>query len=240
MSKKNENREEMMNEEFKGKVIEEIEVPADSADQMKKMFTNALIAVLAVVVVVVAYLYWQSSEEVSTNEAAVAVSKFISKYNANDYNSILYGDTAVGGDKTTILDVVEEYSGTEQGKLAALYAANSFLELDKFEEAEKYFEIAIGSSSSIVQLGANAGLGVCLEKKSEYAKAADHYNTASSLTTFKGMKMRYMFYAALNYEKSGNNDKAIELYTEIVNTDKFSEFANLSNIGLNRLGTVIE
>ena len=60
MSKKNEDREELMNEEFEGNVNEEVEVAEDSTEKMKKMFTNALIAVIAVAVVIIAFLYWQN------------------------------------------------------------------------------------------------------------------------------------------------------------------------------------
>jgi tetratricopeptide (TPR) repeat protein len=195
-------------------------------------------------VAIIAYLFYFSSSSVkSSNEASVALSRVLSYYTTMDYELALNGNPAqkVRGEAVIgLLKIVDTYKRTEQGKVAALYAANCYIGLKKYDQAENYFKIAKGSGSDIVKSGAYGGLGICAELKNDFKEAASKYEEAAELSADNAGKPRYQYYAAMNYEKSGDKKKAENLYREIIGATPFSEFSGMAKSGLSRLGMIIE
>lgn len=215
----------------------------ESLNIAKKYSRIALISLLVIVPVIAIYFYWKNSEHDKTAQASIALSRIVDKYKSNDYSTALYGDTVsqVRGEEIIgLIKIAEEYDGTAPGKLAALYAGNSFLSMNKPDEAERFFELALKANSNIVLVGANAGYAACMEQSGDLASAAEHYGTAVNLTSQKNLKARYQFYAALNYEKAGNKSHASELYNDIINSNDYSEFLNFAKLAILRVGTEIE
>lgn len=176
------------------------------------------------------------------NKASVNLSRVMQYYSIGDYQKALYGDSLAkvrGESIIGLVKIVDEYGGTESGKIAALYAGECFKELKKYVEAKEYYEIALKSKSNLVKEGANAGLGTICEYQGDYKEAIKYFEKASNLSDVVTSKDRYLFYAALNYEKIGEKEKAINIFKDIIGRNK-SEFAGFSKSGLARLGTIIE
>ncbi|MDX9791713.1 MAG: tetratricopeptide repeat protein [Candidatus Kapaibacterium sp.] len=201
------------------------------------------IASIAVVVIIGIALYFRYQSEQDSQRAAVLLTRVMSYYEAADYEKALNGDptkTYLNEEVKGLKYIADQYGNTDQGKIAALYAANSLFNTDKSSEAKKYFETASGSSADIIKLGADAGLAAILETEGKYVEAAKLYTSAAELSEEENIKSRYMFYSALCYEKSGDNKQAETIYRDILKLYETSEFGSLAKAGLARIGTIIE
>ncbi len=208
----------------------------------KKIITYSIIVIAVTALFFFIKNKFESDAVEKKEEASVSLARILPYYNEANYDVALKGEPTVTirGEKVIgLTEIVENYEGLEEGKVAALYAGNCLLNLNKFEESKKYFEIALKSEANTVLEGANAGMGVALESLKDYANASKYYEEASKLGVTVGSKNRYAFFSGICYEKAGNKDKAIEIYKEII-LEAGSEYVGLSKARLIRLGTVIE
>ena len=208
---------------------------------------NLVISVSVGIIVVVIGIfflknYFEEQEHQKTENAAFALSKVQDIYLANDYQKALYGDSTKlveGRPMLGLVDIVEKFDGTKPAQIAALYAADCFVNLGKYDEAEKYFEIASESDALIIKEGAYAGLGICSEYAGKYEKAIENYEKAFAYAKTKAAKDRFLYYQALCYEKLGDKEKAKTILEDII-AENSTEFVNLAKGALARIGTIIE
>ncbi len=208
---------------------------------------NLVIGVsLGIIVVVIGIFflrnYWEKQAQEKSENASFALSKVQDIYLANDYQKALYGNSTKRVDGRPMLGlvgIVKKYEDTKPAKVAALYAADCYLNLDNYKEAEKYFEIAAESEALVIKEGAYAGLGVCSEYAGNYEKAIENYEKAFAYAKTKEAKDRYLYYQALCYEKLGEKDKATKILKDII-AENATEFVNLAKGALARIGTIIE
>ncbi len=244
MSKKDIRKKEYSDADYDEDIdASEQELDDKTINIAKKYGRIVLISLLVLLPVIAIYFYWKNSEYDKTVQASAALSRIADKYKSSDYMAALYGDSTSqvrGEDVIGLIEITEDYEGTPPGKLAALYAGDSFLSMNKPDEAKDYFEMAIKANSNIVAIGGNAGYAACMEQSGDSEAAAEHYNKAVNLTSQKNLKARYEYYAALNFEKAGSKEQAAALYIDIINSIEYSEFADLSKLALLRVGTEIE
>ena len=200
-------------------------------------------AILLVAGIFFAKNYLEKSSESKRENAAVSLSRILPYYEAPDFKTALFGEKSatIRNQKIIgLIDIVKEYKSTNIGKVAALYAGNSYLAVGKASEAVGYFEIAGDSPSKLVIMGSYAGLGSCNEYMKKFDEAAEFYQKAAELSVSEQTKSRYLYYAASMFEKSGKKPEAEKIYRSIIDEDQMSEFANYSKAGLTRLGMIIE
>lgn len=204
-----------------------------------------LIAAGAAIIILgaAAVIYYLSTSKESAAQASLELSRAMGYYEAGDWAKALEGDPSkqVRGESVVGLKTIfDEYGRSEAGKTAAFYAGTALVQQQKYSEAQEYFEHAASSNSSVVELGAKAGLALCKEKSGDYSSAASLYYEAANLGKSAGMEGRYKFYSALNYEKSDMKEKAVSIYTELSMQNSASEFSGEAKNSLARLGTIIE
>lgn len=206
------------------------------------VITVALISAVVIIAAILIINSVSSHNKEKKEEADLAIQKILPYYNNQLYDIALYGDSSSFNTEREVIGlvkIVEEYEGTDQGKLAALYAGKSFYILNKPDEAQKYFKIALKSPSKTVQVGANAGLGVCIEAQGDYKAAIDYYTEAAKLAIDAPTRNRYQYYSALCYEKLGDKEKVSQICNEIIAEGR-SEFVGWSKALLTRLGIKID
>ncbi len=203
-----------------------------------------LIATVIIIVIVGVFYYFSYTNQKNITESATALSRVMSYFEQGEYSRALVGGDSVPmvrGEKVMGLkEIADEYGSTPSGKLAALMAGESLVNLNRIGEAKNYFELATDSKSEVVIKGGYAGLGLCYEKENNLAEAVQQYEIASEHSVDSGSKARYMFYAALCYERMGEKSKAEKILLELVNNRDYLEFETMANAALVRLGTKIE
>lgn len=208
---------------------------------------NLVIGVsLGIIVVVIGIFflnnYWEKQAHEKSENASFALSNVQDIYLANDYQKALHGDSTKlvnGRPMLGLVEIVEKYDDTKPAKVAALYAADCYVNLGNYKEAAKYFEIATESEALVIKEGAYAGLGICSEYAGNYDKAIENYEKAFAYAKTKAAKDRFLYYQALCYEKLGEKDKATKILNDII-AENATEFVNLAKGALARIGTIIE
>ena len=207
-------------------------------------YKNVIIACAVIVVLAVGGVYYYTNiTKQKEAEASVQLSRIIMYFQAGEYEQALTGSKVppVNGEKVMGLKAIaEEYSSTPAGQMAALYAGDALVEMNKGAEAENYFKIADGAGSDLVKLGAAAGMAACKELAKDFKGAAEQYTKAAEMTEELGTKARYTFYSGLCLEKSGDKTGAEAKYREVVETREANEFSGMAKSALTRLGTIIE
>lgn len=233
--------EEQGEEQRPGRVGSD-DVPAWAATAQKKWKLYAGIAV--VITAIIAGGYWYMSDQVTKNqEAATHLSRIRGLFELGEFEAALTADTVspVGQDKVLgLLEIADQYGGTDAGKIAALMAGNCLVNLGRFDEAKARFETAQSSSSTIIEVGAMQGLAACAEAAGDLAGAADLYEQAANRGLKTGLEAPCFYKAGLCYEKSGNKEKAGELYRTVAKQYEISDVAPSARTGLARLGMAID
>jgi len=210
----------------------------------RKLVMTISIGIVTVTVLFFIIRSWSEKKSAeNVKMASVALNRILEYYNQADYMKTLYGDSSkmIRGQKVIgLINIIDEYGGTEQADIAKLYAGNCYLGMQKSREAISYFDKALGSDSRMVQMGANAGMGAANEMSGNYKAAIDNYNKASELSENEDIKFRYIYFSGLCSEKIGDKKTAEEKFRQIVLESMYSEFSNYAKIGLTRLGTIIE
>jgi tetratricopeptide (TPR) repeat protein len=197
-----------------------------------------------VITLSIAGFWWYTSHEEELNMQAVShLARVRSAFDAGNYSRALTGDSiaAVGQDKALgLLEISDEFSGTDAGKIAALMAGNCLINLGRFEEAVAQFERAQGSEALVVEVGALKGLAACREVNKDFTGAAVLYEQAAQRSLNTGLEVDCLLAAALCFEKSGDKAKAGQLFTNIAKKYEASTVAPQAKSGLARLGMAID
>ncbi|MDR0926349.1 MAG: hypothetical protein LBO69_01105 [Ignavibacteria bacterium] len=203
-----------------------------------------IIISIAVIIVVGLVLLFRMNSQKNEANAAKALSRIENLYLQGQYNDALYGNDNipfVRGEKVIgLIAIVSEYGSTSAGQRAALYAADALFMLGKYPESKTYYEKSINSRVEEIKIGGLAGTAACNEKDGKIKDAAEGYIKAADLISDDGLKLRYMYFGGICYEKAGDADNAKKIYRDIINLNKYGEFNNLAKAGIVRLGDVID
>ena len=197
-----------------------------------------------VIVIVGLVLLFRANSQKNEYNAAKALARIETYFLNGEYENALFAPDSlplVRGEKVIgLIKIVEEYGTTKAGERAALYTADAYYQIAKFNEAKIYYEKSINSGISEVKIGGYAGTAACLEKDGKLQEASDNYLKAVKLIQDDGLKLRYLYFAGLCVEKSGKKDEAKNIYRQIIDLNKFGEFNNMAKAGIVRLGDVID
>ncbi|GAB1349560.1 hypothetical protein MASR1M107_17740 [Ignavibacteriales bacterium] len=164
--------------------------------------------VAAFVIIIAAVVFYGINKKQNDEAAGTALTSVLAQYESGAYLQALDGDPAkkiVGLKK-----IAEDFSGTENGEAAKIYAANAFNYLGKAEEAFKYYDDYSGGNP-IFKAAAEVGKAAYYEMKKEYEKAADGYEKAASLSKDNPMNAQYLLNAAIVYIEMDKKDKAKDI-----------------------------
>ena len=105
----------------------------DFVDKNRTLVWGVIGAIVLLVVLAVAYVFYQQNQEAKA-QGALAVP--IRLYEQDNYREALDGaDGAMG-----FLAIADEYGGTDAGNLAHFYAADALFNLGEYDQALDHFE----------------------------------------------------------------------------------------------------
>lgn len=221
------------------------EPQVDALVERVRSQAKPVIAGVVVIVLIAVGYWWYSSTQAERNaEAATQLSRVRGAFEVGEFNKALIGGDSLpmyGADKVMgLLDISEQYEGTDAGAIAALLAGNALANLGRIGEAAAQFERAQSSDAEVVKVGAMKGLALVQEDAGNYADAAGLYEKAATQGAKTGLEDDCYYKAGLCYEKAKTNDKAAEMYRMVVKKFEMSESAGFARMGLARLGMGID
>lgn len=221
--------------------------PERRTEAVKSIPTSGKLKILGilggvVVLAVAGILYFNWRGRANNEQAATELGRVRSYYEQADFIKAIDGDPAklIGGKPVRgLAAIVNDYGSTKAGRAAALDLGDAYMATDRYADAAKAYKVAADASDNMVKAAGLAGLASVAEAEGKPAEAASHYEDAAAIYTSDIIAPLYLLGAALNYEKAGQNEKAVEHYREIVTRYSDSDQINQARLALARLNVEI-
>ena len=179
-----------------------------------------LIALVAIIVIVAgAILVKNYVLEPRAEKASTILAKGQEYFNAEDFEKALNGDKAKF---PGFVAVADEYSSTDAGNLAKLYAGLSYANLGKLKEAEAQLDGYSASDDAIVSPAAQAALGNVQASLNKLDDAVSSLKKAAKMADSKAesghnlsISPIFLLQAAQILEHQGKTEDALAIYKSI-------------------------
>lgn len=200
---------------------------AHSEDFVKKNKSKLLgVFALIAAIVVGGFLYY-NYRSTQNQEAQQAMFQAVYYFEADSLNKALNGDGQYEG----LLQIADNYSGTDAGNLAKFYAGVALLKQGKFDEAANYLQ-EFESDDYLLQARAYSLTGDALLEQGKNQEAADLYVKAANHNANPYFSPQYLMKAGIAYEAAGNFASAAEMYDNIIT--KYAASAEVTDAKKNK------
>jgi tetratricopeptide (TPR) repeat protein len=202
--------------EHKHELLENPQALADKlqgAETWAEKNPKIVIGISVVIALIVGgYFAFQYYKDTQEKEAQQEMFQAVYYFEADSMDLALNGD----GNNLGFIQIIDDYGITQAAKLANFYAGAAYLKQGKYEVARLYLE-DFSADDLLVQARAYSLIGDTYMEEKEYEDAAKYYDKAANYKANKYFTPVYLMKAALAYEKSNNNEKAIAAYDKIIN-----------------------
>jgi TolA-binding protein len=217
MAKKEEHKHELLENP------EALKEKLEGAEHWLEANPKIVIGVAAVILLVIGgYFGFQYYKDNQDKLAQKEMFQAVYYFEQDSLNLALNGD----GNNLGFLAIIDEFGVTDAAKLANYYAGVAYLKQSKFSVARLYLE-DFSSNDLLIQARAYSLIGDTYMEEEKYEDAAEYYNKAANFKPNKYFTPAYLMKAALAYEKLNQNDKARDVYDEIIN--RYWESAEYQN-----------
>ena len=183
----------------------------------KKTIIAAVVALIAIIAAL--FIYQNYINGPREDKASTALGRGQEYFNAEQFDKALNGD---GANYVGFLKIASDYSNTDAGNLANLYAGLCYANLNKWEDAVKYLDQFSPADDAVVSPAAVAALGNAYAHVKQLDKAISALKKAADMADSKGVDgvnnsiaPTFRLQAAELVESQGNKDEALKMYKEI-------------------------
>jgi predicted negative regulator of RcsB-dependent stress response len=186
-------------------------------EKNKKIIGGVIIAVIVIVAAVICYNQFIGAPR--QEKASTALARGQEYFNADQFDKALNGD---GASYAGFVKIASDYSSTDAGNLANLYAGLCYANLGKWQDAVKYLESfstkgdAMVSPAAIEALGnAYAHVGQTDKAISTLKDAASKADAKADNSTNNSLSPTFLLQAGELLESQNKVDEANKLYQDI-------------------------
>lgn len=183
----------------------------------KKAISAAIVVVILIVAGVLSYETYISGPR--EQEASTALAK------GQDYFANQQYEIALKGDSTGfrgLMNIASDYSSTDAGNLANLYAGLCYANLDKWNDAVKYLEKYSPADDEMISPAATAALGNAYAHIKQPDKAVEYLKKAASMADSEAegnannsLSPTFLIQAGEILESQNKKDEALKIYQDI-------------------------
>lgn len=172
-----------------------------------------IIGCFVALLVAVGCCIWYNGYKADCNEkASTAMAKAQENFMNGNYELALNGDsTGVAG----FLKVASEYSSTDAGNLANLYAGLCYANLDQWENAAQSIEKFDASDDQMISPAALGALGNVYAHLNQLDKAVNTLIKAAEKADNNSLSPTFLLQAGQILEKQEKKGEALKLYKQI-------------------------
>lgn len=178
-----------------------------------------LIAVAAIILIIAGtFLYKNFVSEPREAEASTAIAKGQEFFANQEFEKALKGE----GNFKGFVKLAADYSSTDAGNLANLYAGLCYANLNKWQDAVKYLDAFSTSDDAMISPAAIAALGNAYAHLQQLDKAVDNLKKAASMADKQAaeginnsLSPTFLLQAAQILESQGKKAEANTLYQDI-------------------------
>ncbi len=169
-------------------------------------------AIILIAIIVIGTFAYKSYITDSNNEAATKLAKGQDYFQNGQFDQALNGDNA---GYPGFVKIAAQYSSTETGNLANLYAGLSYYHKGDYDKAIKYLESFDAQDDQFISNNGIAALGNCYAKKGNYDKAIELLKKAAKNADNSVVSPSCLVQAGELLEKQNKKAEALELYNEV-------------------------
>lgn len=176
----------------------------------KKVIVSGVVAVVVVIAGIIVYNTYVAAPR--ADKASTVLAKGQQLFGEEQYEKALNGDKA---GFPGLLSVANEYSSTDAGNLANLYAGLCYANLGKWNEAAQYLEKFDGCDDMMISPAAQGALGNAYAHLNQLDKAVDNLKKAAEKADNNSLSPIFLIQAGEILESQGKADEALKLYEQI-------------------------
>lgn len=178
-----------------------------------------LIAVAAIILIIAGtFLYKNFVSEPREAEASTAIAKGQEFFANQEFEKALKGE----GNYKGFVKLAADYSSTDAGNLANLYAGLCYANLNKWQDAVKYLDAFSTADDAMISPAAIAALGNAYAHLQQLDKAVDNLKKAASMADKQAaeginnsLSPTFLLQAAQILESQGKKAEANTIYQDI-------------------------
>ena len=184
--------------------------------KFKKQIITGVVIVLLVVAGAILYNVFVAGPR--EDKASTAIAKGEQYFNEEQFDKALNGD---GAGYVGFVKIASDYSSTDAGNLAKLYAGLSFYNLGKYTEAVTYLEKFSTKGDAMVSPTATAALANAYAQTGNVDKAISTLKKAAAMADSKAddvnnsISPTFLLQAGKLLESQKKNDEALKIYQDI-------------------------
>lgn len=184
--------------------------------KFKKQIITGVVVVLLVVAGAILYNAFVAGPR--QEKASTAIAKGEQYFNDEQFDKALNGD---GAGYVGFVKIASDYSSTDAGNLAKLYAGLSFYNLGKYTEAVTYLEKFSTKGDAMVSPTATAALANAYAQTGNVDKAISTLKKAADMSDSKAEDVNnsisptFLLQAGKLLESQKKNDEALKIYQDI-------------------------
>ena len=200
-----------MNEPKGAPVVEET-ISAQEAFfvKYKKAIIYGVLAVVVIIAGIIVYNNYVSAPR--EDKASTVLAKGQQLFGEEQYEKALNGD---GATFPGLLKIASEYSSTDAGNLANLYAGLCYASLGKWNEAAQYIEKFDAKGDMMISPAAEGALGNVYAHLNQLDKAVDNLKKAAEKADNNSLSPIFLIQAGEILESQGKAEEALKLYEQV-------------------------
>lgn len=183
----------------------------------KKAIIIAVVAVIVIIAGVFGYISQISGPR--EDKASTMLGKGQTYFNNEMYEQALNGD---GAGYVGFAKIASEYSSTDAGNLANLYAGLCYANLGKWAEAQKSLDAFSSKGDQMISPAAQAALGDAYAHLNQLDKAVESFKKAAKMAdseadddTNNSLSPTFLIKAGEILESQGKKEDALNIYQDI-------------------------
>ena len=183
----------------------------------RKNISIAIVVIILLVAGVICYNTYVSGPR--EQEASTALAKGQDYFANQQYDKALKGD---GAGYAVCLSIAADYSNTDAGNLANLYAGLCYANMDKWNEAVQYLDGFSTSDDQMISPAAMAALGNAYAHLKQLDKAVECLKKAANMADSEAMDKTnnsispvFLIQAGEILESQNKKDEALKIYQDI-------------------------
>ena len=183
----------------------------------RKNISIAIVVIILLVAGVICYNTYVSGPR--EQEASTALAKGQDYFANQQYDKALKGD---GAGYAGFLSIASDYSNTDAGNLANLYAGLCYANMDKWNEAVQYLDEFSTSDDQMISPAAMAALGNAYAHVKQLDKAVECLKKAANMADSEAMDKTnnsispvFLIQAGEILESQNKKEEALKIYQDI-------------------------
>ena len=179
-------------------------------EKYKKAIIYGVVAVIVIVAGAIVYNNYVAAPR--QEKASTVLAKGQDYFSMGQYEKALNGDsTGYAG----FAKIASDYSSTDAGNLANLYAGLCYAQLGKWTEAAEWLEKFDQQDDQMISPAAEAALGNAYAHLKQLDKAVEHLKRAAQNADNNSLSPTFLIQAGEILESQGKKDEALKLYQEV-------------------------